>query len=210
MTADTKTDQAVNDDIRTDRLRCLIITPHSDWRWTLATGVALIVGGTVGVLYGTLATIATLLAFGVGLVAASVMHAISAVRGDDARRGARLEHALLALMYFALGVFTLIHPHAASFGWTVALMVFLGVIAVMRLSFAWRRREDKAEMASQIIGALSALGLIAVIIWTWPISALWAIGVLVSVEMMINGWMLVFASVALRRAMNETKEEHHG
>ena len=90
-------------------------------------------------------------------------------------------------------------------------MVFLGAIAIMRLSFAWRRREDKAEMASQLIGALSALALIAVIIWTWPISALWAIGVLVSVEMLMNGWMLVFASIALRRAMNETtKEEQHG
>ncbi len=186
---------------------CLILTPRTDWRWVLAAGVLLVVGGTVGVLYGALATIATLLAFGAGLVAAAILHAISAVRGDDARRGARLEHALLALMYLALGVFTLVQPHVAAFGWTIALLVFLGTIALMRLSFAWRRREDRAEMASQLIGALSALFLAGVIVATWPVSALWAIGVLISVELLVNGWMLIHAALAIRHAMQERRPE---
>ena len=42
-----------------------------------------------------------------------------------------------------------------------------------------------------------------IILESYPISALWAIGVLVGVELQINGWTLVMLSLALRDAPSD-------
>lgn len=188
------------------------IPEGADWRWTLAAGLLMVAGGTAGVLYGSMATIVSVVFFGAGLVAAGVLHIVSMFRKEDARRGAWLENLLMALMYFSMGGFILLDPVGATAGLTIMLCVFFLVIALTRFSLAWKRREQQGEMVSQFIGGAMALVLMGVVIAYWPLSTLWAIGVMVSVELLMNGWMLVFASLSLRKAMNERdarKEEEH-
>lgn len=199
-------------------LRCNLrpeIPEVTDWRWTLAAGVLMVVGGTAGVFYGAMATIVSVVFFGSSLVAAGVLHIVSMFRKEDARQGAWLENLLMALMYFSMGGFILLDPLGATAGLTLMLCVFFLVIALMRFSLAWKRRKQQGEMISQFIGGTMALLLMGIVIAYWPLSTLWAIGVMVSVELLMNGWMLVFASLSLRKAMNDqntvrdAKKEDH-
>jgi len=179
------------------------IPEGADWRWTLAAGLLMVAGGTAGVLYGSLATIVSVVFFGAGLVSAGILHIVSIFRREDARKGAWLENLLMAVMYGSMGGFILLDPVGATAGLTLMLCVFFTVIALMRFSLAWKRRDHQSEMISQVLGGLMALLLMGVVIAYWPLSTLWAIGVMVSVELLMNGWMLVFAALSLRKSMNE-------
>ncbi len=179
------------------------LPPTADWRLALAFGVVMVLAGGIGAIYGSVATIASVLAFGAMLITAGLMHIVRIFRRDDERRGAWLEHLLMAAMYLAMGVYIVLAPQVATIGLTIALMAFFLAIAFLRFTMAWKRRGQKAEAVSQAIGGLSALALTGVIILGWPLSALWAIGVLVSVEMLMNGWMMIFAALRLKRRMKD-------
>jgi len=183
------------------------IPEGADWRWTLAAGVLMVIGGTVGVLYGSLATIASVIFFGAGLVSAGMLHIVSMFRKEDARKGAWVENLLMAAMYGAMGAWILLDPMGATAGLTLMLCVFFAVIALMRFSLAWKRRAQRGEMLSQMLGGIMALGLMGVVIASWPLSTLWAIGVMVSVELLMNGWILVFAALSLRKSMQRRDAE---
>lgn len=179
------------------------IPEGADWRWTLAAGLLMVAGGTAGVLYGSLATIVSVVFFGAGLISAGILHIVSIFRREDARKGAWVENLLMAAMYGSMGGFILLDPVGATAGLTLMLCVFFAVIALMRFSLAWKRRDHQGEMFSQVLGGAMALFLMALVIAYWPLSTLWAIGVMVSVELLMNGWMLVFAALSLRKSMNE-------
>jgi len=186
------------------------IPEGADWRRTLAAGILMVAGGSAGVLYGSMVTIASVVFFGSGLLVAGVLHVIAIFHKEDARKTAWVENLLMALMYGSMGGFILLDPVGATAGLTLMLCVFFFVIALMRFSLAWKRRDKRGEMISQFIGGAMALTLLGVVIVNWPLSTLWVIGVMVSVELLMNGWMLVFASLSLRRAINDndTESEH--
>jgi uncharacterized membrane protein HdeD (DUF308 family) len=51
-----------------------------------------------------------------------------------------------------------------------------------------------------LISGIADLVLAAVIILGWPISAVWALGLLVGINLLTSGWALVMAAFAGRRA----------
>jgi len=184
------------------------IPEGADWRWTLVAGILMVTGGAAGVLYGTIITIASVVFFGSGLLVAGVLHVISIFRKEDSRKTARAENLLLALMYGSMGGFILLDPVGATAGLTLMLCIFFLVITLMRFSLAWKRRDKRGEMISQFIGGVTTLTLLGVVIVYWPLSTLWVIGVMVSVELLMNGWILVFASLSLRKALHENDTEN--
>ena len=171
----------------------------SGWGWMLAFGILMAVAGSMGIIYGVITTIASVIVFGSVLIAAGIMHMVSLLMGKDKRTKAKIENFLMGGMYLSVGVFILVDPTAATYGLTLLMGGVFFAVAVLRLMLAWQRREEKAEMVGQILGGITAFLLSIIIIVYWPISALWAIGVMVSVEMMMNGWILTFAALRLRK-----------
>ncbi len=169
------------------------------WGWMLAFGVLMAVAGTVGILYGAITTIASVIAFGSVLVAAGLMHVVS-IFMKDTRSKAKLENFLMGGMYLSVGIFILYDPTAATLGLTLLMGGVFFAIAALRFMLAWQRRDEKAEAIGQVLGGIAALALTVIISVYWPISALWAIGVMVSIELMMNGWILTFAALRLRKA----------
>jgi len=173
------------------------------WGWMLAFGLLMAVAGMMGIVYGAVTTIASVIAFGSVLVAAGLMHIISIFLQKDHRSKAKLENFLMGGMYLSVGIFILFDPTAATLGLTLLMGGVFFAIAGMRFMLAWQRREEKQEVIGQILGGIAALALTIIISVYWPVSALWAIGVMVSVELMMNGWILTFAALRLRQDDSE-------
>ncbi len=168
------------------------------WGWSLFFGILLVVLGTVGLYLSVWVTLASVMVFGGLLVAAAVLHAAEVFRGADHRRGGRLEHGLMAAMYLAMGFYVVVDPLAASVGLTLVLGAVFAAIGLTRLVYAWQRRGDRAGAAGHLLTGLAALAIAAIILFQWPISGLWAIGLLTSVELVQNGFLLVFAALGAR------------
>ncbi len=182
------------------------------WGWTLAFGIILVLLGSIGLITAATVTLASVLLFGSLLAAAAVLHLIEAFRKPDHRRGSRLENGLLALLYLAMAATIYIDPLSASLGLTLVLAGLFAAIGIMRLAYAWQRREQRTEALLHLLGGVANLAITALIIIYWPFSGFWVIGTLISIELLMNGWLLVFAALVLRRLIRRaaTGGERHG
>ena len=167
------------------------------WGWLLALGVAFFLLGTIGLATAVLLTIVSVVLFGALLAMAAVLQLLEGLRAKGWR--ARWPHLALALLYAAGGVIMLVDPVDASVALTFVLAVLLVAVGVLRIVFALQLRPAKgwgwplaAGIASTLLGALILVG--------WPQAALWVIGLLVAIELIVNGWILVFLALAARHA----------
>ena len=165
------------------------------WGGLLALGIAFVLLGAIGLAGSVLMTIVSVVLFGALLIAGAVLQVIETFRAAQWR--ARWPHLLLAVLYAAGGVIMLLDPLDASVALTLVLAVLLLAAGLMRTVFAFQLRPSKGWGWALAAGIGSAL-LGTVILVAWPQAGLWMIGLLVSVELIVNGWLCVVIALAAR------------
>jgi uncharacterized membrane protein HdeD (DUF308 family) len=157
-----------------------------------------IVLGTVG-LYMTFAlTLATVLLFGVLILAGGVLQVAHAFtcKGWKSVVG----HVLIAILYVAAGLLILIDPILASSVLTLALAGVLIAVGVIRIQMAFQLRSAVAGWYWPLLSGIVSIVLGGIIIAHWPVSGLWVIGLFVAVELIFHGWSYIFIALAARKA----------
>lgn len=174
---------------------------EDSWPWLVGGGVALTLLGLIGVGAATLATIVTVLAFGVVLFAAGVVQVL---------QGLRLPTWGGLSLYLVAGGLTLLaglammwRPAAAAFPLTLVLAVYLVALGAFRAFVAATRPLPGRTWAVASGVASVVLGLI--IGANWPISGAWAMGLLVSIDLLVTGAAQLLLGLEVRRIMS-----HHG
>lgn len=165
------------------------------WGWLLALGLLWVALGILAFLAPFAASVAFTYLLG-GLFAvggvAQTIHAF-ATRGW---RGQTL-HVASGLLWLALGLVLLIFPLSGVLSLTLVLSAFFIVIGAMRAMFALQHRGTR-RWGWMLFSALLAIAVGGLIWFQWPSSALWAIGVLVGVELIFSGWAMVNLALAAR------------
>ena len=171
------------------------------WGWFLGIGIVFVVLGTFGVLTAVLFTLVSVVMFGALLVAGAILQAIDAYRAVG--RKSRISHAVIALLYAIAGILMLADPVDASVALTLVLALALMVVGLIRLVMAYQMRPARgwgwalaAGIASLLLGGIILIG--------WPHTALWVIGLIVAIELIVNGWMCIFLAFAARNAGRRT------
>ena len=106
---------------------------------------------------------------------------------------------LVALLYIAGGIYLLVHPTLGLIGLTFAMAVFFFAEGVMELAnyISTRTRNGSHWLLLHGIASL----LLGLVIWRrWPISSLWAVGMLVGIGMIMTGVTRLMMALAVRRA----------
>jgi len=179
------------------------------WEWTLAFGLFMTIAGMIGISFAVWSTLASVVFFGALLMAGGIIYAIEAFRGDDHRKGSRLEQSLLAILYVLMAIAIFIDPVSASAAMTLILTSFFIFTGIMRLFYAMQRKDRKnGAVWAHVLTGLLNIALAAVIIWQWPISSLVFIGIFVSLELIFGGWILIFAALGLRKTCETLKENN--
>jgi len=81
---------------------------------------------------------------------------------------------------------------------TLLLVVFFVVEGTGKMVSAFSYRPSSGWVWMFVSGVLSLL--LALIIWNqWPVSGMWAVGVLVGVDLLSTGASMVVLALALRR-----------
>jgi uncharacterized membrane protein HdeD (DUF308 family) len=167
---------------------------RSSWGWLLALGVALIILGLLAITFSLIATLATMVMFGILLLlgaGAQIANAIWSRRW----RGFFL-HLLISILYFIVGLLLLEHPIPAAAGLTLVVAAFLLVEGLIRIVVSVVERFP-AWGWSLLNGVISFI--LGLMIWRqWPWDALWVIGLFVGIDMLFSGWMWVMLALAVR------------
>ena len=176
---------------------------HRHWGLFLLEGIVLIVLGSLAVLVPALASVAATIVFGWILLLSGVTGLITTLR---ARQAPGFGWALLsAIIAIAAGVVLLAMPVQGTLSLTAVLIAFLFVEGVASILYAFEHRKGLSGrwswmLASGIIDVVLALILMAGL----PGTAVWALGLLIGINMIFGGWALVWMALHARSEATAT------
>jgi uncharacterized membrane protein HdeD (DUF308 family) len=162
-------------------------------------GVALIVLGAVAMGSSFIATLATVLVFGLVLLLGAVFQVVTAFWAHR-WRGFFL-HMIAGVLYLVAGLFMIQNPVEAALGLTILVAVCLLVGGIIRIVMSVFERFEGWGWVF-VNGLVSVL--LGAAIWRqWPLSGFWVIGLFVGIEMFLSGLSWLMLGLALRPASKQ-------
>lgn len=163
--------------------------------WLIGFGLLFMILGCIGLGMVVGLTIASMLFFGVLLIIAGVSHLIEVFKYKH-WKGALWE-SLIAVLYIVGGGVVIYDPVLASSMITMILAAIFIVMGVTRLMMVVMLRGMDG-WGWLLLSGIAALALGIMILTHWPMSALWFIGMLIAVEMIVTGWTYILIGFALK------------
>ncbi len=170
-----------------------------NWGALLTLGILMLVLGTIGLIWTPAYTIGVAMVFGAFLVTAGSVQLISAFTSGESNWKGRLTHVLIALVYLVGGGFALFNPPGAAAGLTLFIASMLLAIGVIRIVHGiQQKKRGWAWLWPVVLGLIDIL--IGIILAAgWPVTSVWAPGLLFAIELLMNGWYLVLVAWASRK-----------
>jgi uncharacterized membrane protein HdeD (DUF308 family) len=165
--------------------------------FSIALSVLLIVCGFLAILlpiemsFGVVIVIAWL------LMISGVVQLIHAIQGKIA--GSRLWAAVIAVIFFFMGLFLRLNLGIGVAALTIALIGFFVAQGVIDIMVYFRARRTGASGWLLFEGVITLI--LGLMIWRhWPSGSLWVIGTLVGINMIMTGMTRLMLALAVRGA----------
>jgi uncharacterized membrane protein HdeD (DUF308 family) len=160
-------------------------------------GVLLVIFGFIAVGTPFLAAVAVSVVVAWLIVFAGIVHVVLAFHAHGA--GSVIWKLLVGIAYLAFGGYMLVHPLLSVASLTLALAALFLIEGVLNIVLYFKMRPLHGSGWVLVDGLITLL-LGGLIYMQWPLSAAWAIGILVGVSMMISGFTRIALTSAVRRA----------
>ncbi len=165
--------------------------------WVLVLAIVQIVVGVLAIGSPYVATLASAVVLGWLLLFSGVVHVVESFQ-VRAWSGFLL-HLLGAILYVVAGLLVITRPMAGALTLTLILAAFLLVEGVSRMILAFQVRDHVPGWPMMLLGGLLG-GLLGLLIWMqWPSSAIWAIGLMLGVNLLFSGTTLLMLALAARQ-----------
>ena len=161
-------------------------------------GLLLIILGSVGVFAETFFSIASISLMGGFALAAGIMQALHALQAKGWKSVSI--QLVFALIYVAIGVIVWISPVAALEGVTLYMATLLFATGGLRLVTAFQHTQFSGWFLPLASAALSIL-LGGLILAGWPDNSTWVPGMLIGIELLLQGWSIFFLGLAAKNAV---------
>jgi uncharacterized membrane protein HdeD (DUF308 family) len=167
------------------------------WRLFLFQGVVMVILGVIAVCAPVAATIAVDIYVGWLLLISGVIGLIAMVSTHHVH--AFLWSLLTAALSVAIGILLILRPIQGAFSLTIVLTAFFIAEGIFQTAIAVASRHTMAgTWVWMLLSGISDLALAAIIIFGWPGTAVWALGLLVGVNLVTSGWAIAMAALAGR------------
>lgn len=184
----------VTDSVRSDVART---TLGERWGWLLALGIVQVLAGSLAIAAPALASLAAVVIFGAVLLTSAIFHLLHAFK--TSKWSGTLWYVLGGLLYAAAGVLVLLFPLGGALTLTVVVATLLIADGVLRALVASTLRPQAgwgwwlaAGMASVLLGIILFMG--------WPATAVWAIGLLLGINLIFSGATNAAVAIASHRS----------
>jgi uncharacterized membrane protein HdeD (DUF308 family) len=168
--------------------------------WSIGISVLMIIAGILAIVIPPVAGLTVLLVVAWLLMFSGAFHFVFA--WHTRTNGGMVWELLLGILYFAVGVYALLHPAAGLASLTLLLAAYLFVEGVLELVLSFRVRPLRGSGWLLLDGIVTLI--LGVLIWrTWPSSTEWIIGTLVGISMLFSGVSRLAIALAARRVFSE-------
>jgi len=173
-----------------------------NWVWLLGLGIIFMTLGFAGLLLLPLVTITSVAIFGAFMLVAGVLQIAQGIAKAKDWKSRGL-HILMGVIYVIGGIATLENPVLATTILTLVLGFSLIAIGAIRIGVAFQNRDINQWALMTLSGILSVfLGFLIVVQWPW--SSLWAIGLFVSVDLIMSGANFMAIALAAKSSKEGT------
>ena len=167
------------------------------WGWFLALGIVLIVAGLVAIAFPLFSTIAAKIMLGWLFLIGGAMMILHAFQAPGWQ--GFLWELLIGILYAVAGGYLAFFPLTGLFTLAILLAVLFIVEGIFEVIMALRVRPHEG-WGFLLLSGLAALAVGVMIYMDLPGSAVWALGLLVGINLIFSGWSYVFLALAGRRA----------
>jgi uncharacterized membrane protein HdeD (DUF308 family) len=169
------------------------------WVLFFSEGIALLVLGTLAIIVPALASLAATLVLGGILLLSGIVGLIATIR---ARHAPGLWWSLVsALIGVVAGALLLGWPLRGMFSLTAVLIAFLMLEGVVSILYALEHRRGlSVRWGWMLASGILDLVLGGVLLAGLPGSAVWALGIIIGINMIFGGWSLIAMALAARSA----------
>jgi uncharacterized membrane protein HdeD (DUF308 family) len=172
---------------------------HEHWALFLIEGIVLVILGIAAILLPVIATITFTILIGWLFLISGVVGLITTFWMRDRVPGFWWS-LLSAIIAIAAGIVLLIWPISGSLSLTLLLTAFFIVEGVASIMYAIEHRNQlSGRWGWMLLSGIVDLILAAIIIAGLPGTALWALGLLVGINMLFGGTAMIGMALAARR-----------
>jgi uncharacterized membrane protein HdeD (DUF308 family) len=167
------------------------------WGLFLFEGIVLVILGVLAVLAPVIASVAATIFFGWILLISGIVGLVMSFR---ARQAPGFWWGLLSdLVGIIAGIFLLLRPLLGTLSLTAVLIAFLFVEGIFTIMYALEHRNALSGrwgwmLASGIVDVILAI----ILFIGLPGTALWALGLLVGINLLFGGWALIMIALHAR------------
>jgi uncharacterized membrane protein HdeD (DUF308 family) len=167
--------------------------------WFIAMAVVFILLGMMAIIEPGIAGLAVTILVGWVLIFGGGAHLVAAFSGGGA--GRVIWQILIGIVYIVGGLYFLTHPLLGLGTLTLLLAVIILMEAVFEV-IAYFRMRGQGGSGWLLVNALITLLLGGLIWFHWPSSSVWAIGVLVGVNLLMTGFSRLMFGLAARKLVS--------
>jgi uncharacterized membrane protein HdeD (DUF308 family) len=166
--------------------------------WYIVAAVLFIVLGTFAIIEPGVAGLGVTLLVGWLLILGGVIHLVGAFKGGGARHV--IFQLLIGIAYVIGGLYFLTHLLLAIGTLTLLLAAVILAEGVLEIISYFKLRDEDASGWVLFNGIVTLL--LGALIWFhWPSSSVWAIGILVGVNLLMTGMTRLMFGLAARKAI---------
>jgi uncharacterized membrane protein HdeD (DUF308 family) len=171
---------------------------HKHWGWFLVEGIVLIILGTIAVIVPPLATLSITLFLGWLFLINGIIAVITAI---NTRKAPGFGWSLLsAIASIVAGSALIIFPISGILSLTLIIIVFFTIQGITNLIHAFKHNDSSGGEGWLFVSGLANLLVAMAILIGLPMSAAWAIGLLVGINLIISGVALSMVAINARNA----------
>ena len=174
---------------------------QKNWGWLLALGILFLLLGAIGVGMSMALTVVGVLYFGVLLLIGGGVQLWQSMKCKGWK--SVTWHVVIALVYLVAGALAVYDPVGAAIGLTLVIAIALLVTGTTRLAMSFQLRPAGGWVWTMLSGIMSIV-LGGIILVQWPATGLWVIGLVIAIELIVNGWSYIFVALAAKSAGPQT------
>jgi uncharacterized membrane protein HdeD (DUF308 family) len=169
---------------------------HAKWGWIVALGVVYVVAGVIALGNELLATFVSVAIIGAMMFLAGIFEIIGALQMKSWE--GFILWILLGILYAVAGVFVFEDPLLAASVLTLLIGAALVATGALRIILALRLPKTAPWVMAAISGIITLL-LGAIILFQWPVSSLYVLGLFLGIDLLFMGFSWINIGMALKR-----------
>jgi len=166
------------------------------WGSFVALGICLVLLGVVASANLMVATVATAYYVGIMVLIGGALQVAHAMRVRQS--GPAVLWFLAGLLYLFAGIGIFLDPLFAAMVFTLFLSLSLCLSGVFRAAIALSQRGR--GWGWTLASGLASIAAALVIGMGWPVNAVWVLGLVLSIDLMFQGFAVLFVGLAMRSA----------